>query len=251
MDVMTVHKKELDARGYTLLDSVSSGEAMEILRHFGVTVRQPNGELTNEVKAQPGFENRHHAKSPNAVQVHTEAPGWSAPPRFLALHCHVQAACGGGQTAVADLRAFIADLDEETRRLVCERPIDWPSYVVGDPGVRRPIIEATVRHPIIRMSYNLLKTGAYAPSVDEAKDPRSCPLGSQGVDLADRVLEFFRLTKTSLLIPEGAILLWDNQRLLHARSAYSDLRRHLTRYWLAEPNDEATAPQRPDERSPA
>jgi alpha-ketoglutarate-dependent taurine dioxygenase len=38
-----------------------------------------------------------------------------------------------------------------------------------------------------------------------------------------------------VLIPEGAILLWDNQRMLHARSAYRDLRRRLTRYWLAEP----------------
>ncbi|MFD9425663.1 TauD/TfdA family dioxygenase [Streptomyces sp. NPDC060054] len=53
--------------------------------------------------------------------------------------------------------------------------------------------------------------------------------------MADQIVEFFRLNKTSILFAEGAILLWDNQRLVHGRSAYSDPHRHLTRYWLAEP----------------
>jgi alpha-ketoglutarate-dependent taurine dioxygenase len=36
-----------------------------------------------------------------------------------------------------------------------------------------------------------------------------------------------------VLIPEGSMLIWDNQRLMHARSEYQDPVRHLTRYWLS------------------
>lgn len=228
------HRDELDTRGYTLLEEpVDPEQVSGFLENFGTLVRQPDGTLANEVKASPAFADRHHTKSPNAIQVHTEAPGWRLPPHYLALHCHVQAACGGGHTELADMDVFIASLDEDLRQLAEEREIDWPAYPSDDPedtGVRRPIIERVAHSQIIRMSYNLLKMGAYAPSVDESPNP---PLGAEGAELAERVVEFFHLSKTSMLIPEGAILLWNNQRMLHARSAYRDLRRHLTRYWLA------------------
>lgn len=233
---LSARRDELDVRGYTLLEgSVDPGQTPGLLENFGTLARQPDGTLSNEVKASPGFADRHHTKSPNAIQVHTEAPGWRLPPRYLALHCHVQAVCSGGQTELADMDVFIASLDEDLRQLVGEREIEWPAYPSNDPGdtgVRRPIIERVADRRIIRMSYNLLKSGAYAPPVDGPPNP---PLGAEGADLAERVVEFFHRSKISVLIPEGVILLWNNQRMLHARSAYRDLRRHLTRYWLAEP----------------
>lgn len=228
------HRDELNTRGYTLMGGpVDPGQVPGFLENFGTLVRQPDGTLVNEVRASPGFADRHHTKSPNAIQVHTEAPGWRLPPHYLALHCHVQAVCGGGQTELADMDVFIASLGEDLRQLAAEREIDWPAYPSEDPedtGVRRPIIERVADRQIIRMSYNLLKTGAYAPPGDESPNP---PLGAEGADLAERVVEFFHLSKTSMLSPEGAILLWNNQRMLHARSAYRVVRRHLTRYWLA------------------
>ena len=36
-----------------------------------------------------------------------------------------------------------------------------------------------------------------------------------------------------VLIPDGCMLIWDNWRMIHARSRYTDPARHLTRYWLA------------------
>ncbi len=236
--LVTTHQQAVLLHGYTVVDGpVDAREAVEILSCFGTLVAQPDGTLANEVKASPGFAKLRHTKSPNAIQVHSEAPGWAVPPRYLALHCHVQAACGGGHTEIADVREFVADLDDAARSLMYEREIDWPSYRSDDPadvGVRRPIVERAPRGEVVRMSYNLLRAGAYAPVVDEPPSPDMLPLGARGAELADRVSEFFRLRKTSVLIPEGAILVWDNQRMLHARSAYSDLRRHLTRYWLAE-----------------
>lgn len=39
----------------------------------------------------------------------------------------------------------------------------------------------------------------------------------------------------SVLIPENAILVFDNHRMAHARPAYQDPGRRLTRYWLDAP----------------
>ncbi len=35
-------------------------------------------------------------------------------------------------------------------------------------------------------------------------------------------------------IADGALLIWDNQRMLHARSEYADRSRHLTRFWCGD-----------------
>nr|WP_275426599.1 TauD/TfdA family dioxygenase [Streptomyces sp. CS147] len=97
-----------------------------------------------------------------------------------------------------------------------------------------PLLERTDSgQEILRFSYNLLTTGQYDPPVDASVDPAELPLGSFGVHLAEQAEEFFRQEKVSVLIPEDSVLVWDNQRMVHARSAYRDARRHLTRYWIA------------------
>jgi hypothetical protein len=54
------------------------------------------------------------------------------------------------------------------------------------------------------------------------------PLG----DIAQLAERFFYDKVIPVLIPESSMLIWDNQRLMHARSEYQDPVRHLTRYWL-------------------
>jgi hypothetical protein len=233
------HAQELLDQGYTLIEGITSDEeAAEALRPFGELIPQYDGELRYQVKAAPGFEDRRYSKSTNTILVHTEAPGWSPPPQYLALHCRVQATCGSGHTELADARAFLSGLDEADTLAVRERQIDWVGHNTagtGTEGVRSPVVESTADgREIIRFSYNLLTAGHYDPPVDAVPDPARLPLGRLGLELAERAAEFFREYKVSVLIPENAVLVWDNQRMLHARSEYRDARRHLTRYWLAQ-----------------
>jgi len=44
---------------------------------------------------------------------------------------------------------------------------------------------------------------------------------------------YFVQHNTPVLIPDGCMLIWDNWRMIHARSRYTDPARNLTRYWLA------------------
>ena len=232
--------EELTENGYALIDGISDDlAAAEALQHFGTLVPQYDGELRYQVKAVPGYEDRRYSKSVNTILVHTEAPGWNPPPRYLALHCRTQATCGSGHTELADATRFLDRLDEDDRAAVRSQEVDWlgsNTSGVGGEGVRRPIVERGADgREIIRFSYNLLTAGHYDPPVDAQVNAEDLPLGKAGIRLAEEAADFFRNEKVSVLIPEDSILIWDNQRMLHARSEYRDARRHLTRYWLDEP----------------
>ncbi|MFE4856725.1 TauD/TfdA family dioxygenase [Streptomyces sp. NPDC056670] len=236
---ITPRTQELLDQGYTLLEGFTTDEeAAEALRDLGTLIPQYDGQLRYQVKAAPGFEDRRYSKSTNTILVHTEAPGWNPPPRYLALHCRVQAKCGSGQTELADAYAFAASLSQAEREVVHGESIDWVGHNTGGTGttgVRRPVVERTVEgRDIVRFSYNLLTAGHYDPPVDAQVPSEELPLGALGAELAVRAETFFRENKVSVLIPENSILVWDNHRMLHARSSYSDARRHLTRYWLQE-----------------
>ncbi|WP_335934658.1 TauD/TfdA family dioxygenase [Streptomyces sp. PTD5-9] len=235
---LDVHTWELAERGYTVLDGIRTDEeAAAALHAFGDLIPQYDGALRYQVKAAPGFEERRYSKSVNTILVHTEAPGWNPPPGYLALHCRVQATCGSGHTELADMRRFVESLSDGDRAVLYEREIEWLGHNtggVGTEGVRRPVVERTADgEEILRFSYNLLTTGQYDPPVDASVDASELPLGSFGVHLAEQAEEFFRQEKVSVLIPEDSVLVWDNQRMVHARSAYRDAKRHLTRYWIA------------------
>ncbi|WP_329223323.1 TauD/TfdA family dioxygenase [Streptomyces sp. NBC_01485] len=235
---LDLHALELAQQGHTLLKGIETDEeAAEALSAFGELVPQYDGSLRYQVKAAPGFEERRYSKSVNTILVHTEAPGWNPTPSYLALHCRVQATCGSGHTELADMRQFVASLGDQDRAALYKREIEWLGHNtggVGTEGVRRPVVERTESgREILRFSYNLLTTGQYDPPVDESVDPAELPLGSFGIHLAEQAETFFREHKVSVLIPEDSILVWDNQRMVHARSAYRDAKRHLTRYWVA------------------
>lgn len=234
IDVLT---SELSDQGFTLIDDVETDEeAGEVLGAFGRIMPQYDGSLRYQVKAVPGFEERRYSKSVNTILVHTEAPGWDPAPGYLALHCRVQATCGSGHTELADMRRFVASLSTRDRAALYEHEVEWLGHNtggVGTQGCRRPVVERVADgREIIRFSYNLLTAGQYDPPVDASVEPADLPLGSFGIHLAEQAEEFFREHKVSVLIPEDSILLWDNQRMVHARSAYQDARRHLTRYWI-------------------
>ncbi|CAM5299912.1 hypothetical protein SXANM310S_03412 [Streptomyces xanthochromogenes] len=151
-------------------------------------------------------------------------------------HVSVAPDGAGGPVLGLFLVAFTASLSQAERDVVHGESIDWVGHNTGGTGtagVRRPVVERTPEgRDIVRFSYNLLTAGHYDPPVDAEVAHEELPLGALGAELAVRAETFFRENKVSVLIPENSILVWDNQRMLHARSSYTDARRHLTRYWL-------------------
>ena len=225
--------RQLDQWGYVVVPDVGTLDAAdELVRSVGELIPQYHGGLTHEVTYRPGNDHRAYSQSANTILAHTEAPGWHPSPAYLALFCHRQARCGGGHTDLLDVRRLAAALDDDELALMIEHELHFPG---PDGGVHSAMLSTDAAgDTALRFSYNLLTTSDYDPALEADVDPRRLPLGEAGRRLAHRVSELFGELRTSVLIPDGALLIWDNQRMLHARSEYADRSRHLTRFWSGD-----------------
>jgi hypothetical protein len=225
--------RQLDQWGYVIVPDVGSlAAAEELVRSVGELIPQYHGSLTHEVTYRPGNDHKAYSQSANTILAHTEAPGWHPSPAYLALFCHRQARCGGGHTDLLDVRKLVAALDADELALMTEAELHFPG---PEGGVQSTMLSTDAGgNTVARFSYNLLTTSDYDPTLDADVDQSKLPLGEAGRRLAHRVSDLFRELRTSVLIPDGSLLIWDNQRMLHARSEYADRSRHLTRFWSTD-----------------
>lgn len=128
-------------------------------------------------------------------------------------------------------------LDDSTRRRLTSENIDFAGSRFPDQerslAVRSPILSlASNGKPIFRFSYNAFYYEDLHPVI-ESEGGRESPTGNPFLkELATQGLQFFRSNCDEVLVPENGLLIWDNHRLLHARSKYDDKARHLVRYWV-------------------
>ena len=227
------NQRRLDQWGYVVVPNVGTPDAAEELAlSVGDLIPQYDGGLTHEVTYRPGIRHKAYSQSANTIQAHTEAPGWHPSPAYLALFCHRQARCGGGHTDLLDVRRLVAALEDDELALMTEHELHFPG---PDGGVHSAMLSTdTAGDTVVRFSHNLLTTSDDDPALEVGVDSRRLPLGEAGRRLAYRVSELFAELRTSVLIPDGALLIWDNQRMLHARSEYADPARHLTQFWTGD-----------------
>jgi len=230
-------KTELTERGWTLLGPHLLHDGVRAtLARFGEIVPQFGGQETFEVALKPGFDKLPYSQSKNGIGPHTEAPVYDPPPKYLVLHCHRQARCGGGHTLLADGFAFYGTLDPELKEWALNHPVTFTA--AAEPGSKeRRVHHASIMSdkdgaPVFRFSYNLFRFGDVNPSeadmaAADARDDKE-PL----TRIAQMGEQFFKENMIPVLIPDESVLIWDNRRLMHARSQFSDPGRHLTRYWL-------------------
>jgi Taurine catabolism dioxygenase TauD, TfdA family len=230
---------KLEAAGWAIVSGLpESADAEAVLETLGELREQYRGAIRHEVRARPGFEALQYSQSQNGITPHTEAPGLAAPPRYLALHCHRQARCGGGQTLLADGYAFIDSLGDQLGDEVRSRPIRFDlvasSGAGGEAAVPAPIFTPARNGTpaVLRYSYNVLRDNSLdAPTHD---DPLALgEIDPFNAELCRRGVEFVRSEGFGALPADGELLVFDNWRMLHARDAYRDPERHLTRYWIS------------------
>lgn len=222
----------LDRDGYVVIEGIGSQDAAEsFVRGIGELIPQYSGSLTHHVTYRPGHDHLAYSQSTNTILAHTEAPGWEPSPAYLALYCHRQARCGGGHTDLLDIRAVLERVDDAELALLTQHEMHFPGPL---GGTTTRMIAGDGDRTVVRFSYNLLTSADYDPVLAADIDVARLPLGEAGRALARRVSDLFSELRTSVLIPDGALLIWDNQRMLHARSAYTDRARHLTRFWCTD-----------------
>jgi alpha-ketoglutarate-dependent taurine dioxygenase len=226
MSCTTEHFKATIAdKGFARIHGVESeDEYLSIVGTVGALVPQYDGRFVWSIKADPRFDDHYHSLNAKELNPHTECYEFDGlPPHYLALWCVVPNECGGGQTTLADGYAFFESLNESDRALLTDRRFRFSSSSgiqasqLGRTAEHKVFDVDTLPHPIFRFSYNCMDRD-----------------GSEQMDaLAERCMEFFNDTRLFFNWSRGDLLIWDNHRVLHSRTAFKDRKRELRRVWLS------------------
>jgi alpha-ketoglutarate-dependent taurine dioxygenase len=227
------HLDELKQKGVLYLPHAAiNADWLDNLALLGA-IMQRGISGVQQIKPIENSDKRSFSLSFDALNPHTEGPYLNHPPRYLVLHGIHPASCGGGLTSFCDGYALFKHLPIHLQDLAAKDyafPVmDREGNTVAD-GIKAPILEN--RHglsPILRYSENLLRYGRYC--LDGHKQLTGDLLATE---LADRVATYYRQTATTLRIAQGDILILDNHRILHARTAFQDKERLLEAVWLKE-----------------
>ncbi|MEK7620639.1 MAG: TauD/TfdA family dioxygenase [Patescibacteria group bacterium] len=216
----------LTATGILFIPNVAeSFDYHGFARLFGPIVPQYGGAMEWVVAPDPKFDDHYHSLNTRPLNPHTEfyeAEG--IPPRYLMLWCVTPCEEGAGLTTLCDGYAFVQSLSDAEAAYLAQHECEFVSssgVQVSGLGLtaRHPVVERRAGEPmIVRVSFNCMQ---YQQD-------------SVMVSLMDRFRAFFEAHHQSTGWSQGAILLWDNWRILHSRTAFTDRRRELCRLFLGQ-----------------
>lgn len=191
--------------GAALIDRISSPCTTHIGASFGLA---------------PSNRPTHLGETTGPIELHTDMAYRQVPPTLQVIHC-IQAAADGGETLLADANVVAARLGRDARRRLMTSPVVF--------GATSDDVHLQGRHRVLQASdatgvatvFNRRKL-VLAPA-----DP--VELWS-AFDELDAVLAAPDLPLRTPL-GRGEILVFDNQRILHGRTAFSDPRRQLVGWY--------------------
>lgn len=218
-------KDKLAEDGIAVLAGIESeDEYLETVSEVGTLVPQYDGRIVWPIKADPKFDDHYHSLNTKALNPHTECYEFTGvPPRYLALWCVQPNRDKGGETTLADGYAYVGSLEAEDRDFLETERFEFHSssgIQASDLGrtAKHAVFDTeTLDHPIFRFSYNCMDREGSA----------------RMARIADGCVAFFDDEQISHRWSKGDLLIWDNHRVLHSRSAYSDRDRELRRVWLS------------------
>jgi len=209
--------------GFAILSDVpcDEGEILNVISEFGF-VRHTNYGALFEVRTTVNANNL--AFTNLGLGCHLDNPYRDPVPGIQLLHC-LQSSTAGGESILQDGFMAASLLREESPQHFDTLSLQWINYrfqdVQTDLQARAPMIEVNDKKEIIKVRYN-------NRSIATLKMP---PNKVTAFYAAYRhyaeILERKELQITLKLAP-GELMLFDNTRIMHARTAFSDAgTRHL------------------------
>lgn len=199
-------------------------------------ILQYNQEVIFKVKFKLEFAKYSDAKSQNELLPHTESSDYVTPPKYLALWCEQPSNCGGGATTLASVEGFLRQLTEEEQKKLMETICFFGArsgiHQNRTKGVFAPILLFNRNKPNFRFSYNLLKYGDYSPNNDQLDQLEKFIPNPFIAEIADKFLNYYQENNMGIVMKKYSLLLWNNQTMVHSRTAYKDPNRELHRIFL-------------------
>lgn len=162
------------------------------------------------------------ASKGGALGWHNDGLSGDAVPRGLLLYCEHPGALGS-PTLLADSRDVVAKLSKETERKLLE--FECVYYTSRGHEVSHPVLSLDESgHPLIRLGQR---------ACVRARSARCWDLRETHSLMSELYWAIDSSISSRQTWQEGKLLLFNNQRFLHARDAPgADPRRHLVRAWL-------------------
>jgi len=158
------------------------------------------------------------------AEFHTDTQYRELPERYMTLCCVQEAVCGGGLTLLLDSQLVLNDIIDQKeflQSLSLNFPIAIPDVfaVKGNLFIEQPIVS---NYPKFRFRYDTFKKGIVLQSSNDKYVK---------LDIIERLKDILENSPhiISLKLRKGQILIIDNHRILHGRTAYSDPNRLLYR----------------------
>ncbi|MEM9227856.1 MAG: TauD/TfdA family dioxygenase [Verrucomicrobiota bacterium] len=200
----------------------------------GMDIEQQYGNDIFPIRFEAHLAHLSDSRGRQNLLPHTEASDYAQPPRYLALWCQRPAECGGGETTLLPVADFLASLTpaEHDRLLRTEHYFGATRGVHAGrtAGAVHPVLTYEAGKPVLRFSCNYMSFGDYSPDPANLDEFKPDPFLA---DISTRLVHFFDEHAAKIMVQENALLIWDNECMIHSRTTYTDPLRRLDRIFLS------------------
>lgn len=200
----SVFQTELNDKGYIHLKFPESANVLQEIREFGEIIQ------TTEIRENPNS-TRLLASNQN-MDFHTDHHAAN----YIAWFCNSQSAIGG-ESLLIDTKEILDQFTESSQSLLQEISVNTHQVFYKD-----------------KLTLPLLKQSDSKMSVYYAHWLVNEPLSIKHKKALSKFQDLIKSTEPiKILLSEGDMLIIDNHRMLHGRSAFPEKsNRWLTRYWI-------------------
>jgi gamma-butyrobetaine dioxygenase len=209
--------------GFAMLTGVpcEPGRVLEVIEHFGFSHNTNYGELF-EVRTEINPNNL--AYSNRGLACHTDNPYRDPVPTIQLLHCLSSSASGGDSILVDGFRAAEI-LQQENSEHFATLVENWINFRFSDREAelisRLPMIETNDLGDVIRVRYNNRSIASLRLPEEKIKPFYAAYRHFGAIIERDELKIVFKLQP-------GHLILFDNTRVMHARTAFAtEGKRHL------------------------
>jgi alpha-ketoglutarate-dependent taurine dioxygenase len=217
---------DLDENGYVHITGLPpDADHEQLIAPVGPRFPHFDGRTTWDIEADSAFDDTEHSLNTKELAPHTEYYELDGvPPKYLALWCINPAEDGGGVTTLCDTSQLVADLDDAEREVLASTPVAFSSC----GGVVQMGLGSSSQHPVVQIRPGRAPIFRFSPRcLRESPKPVIR-------DFSDRAVSYFADNHVGIRLSRGDLLIWDNHRFLHGRTAYRDDRRRLRRALIGE-----------------
>ncbi|WP_137136549.1 TauD/TfdA family dioxygenase [Rhizobium sp. FKY42] len=218
--------RSLLQNGYFHLKNLHSDfPYLKLLESFGELADQYGKGQVWEVVSKKASAEAYNSQSVDPIGPHTECFEFQdEPPKYLALWCVRAPSCGGGKTLLADGLQIVSNLSAPSQITLTSEKLRFYSSAKkenGDPALEA--IHATIEPSQRCDGERILRFST------KYSDARGLPWFTS---FHEAVQAEFSKSHTSIEWSDNDLLIWDNHRMLHGRSAFEDNKRELKRVWI-------------------